>query len=86
LNVDGVNEAFIRWKHDKKDDIMGYRNHAFCSLITGNQSPRHHTPWLDELDDSLESFLTIPSSQGLKQSCSKNRAFEEAQTLEVDRE
>jgi trimethylamine monooxygenase len=25
--------------------------------MTGKMSPKHHTPWLKALDDSLESYL-----------------------------
>jgi trimethylamine monooxygenase len=25
--------------------------------MTGNMSPKHHTPWLTAMDDSLESYL-----------------------------
>jgi trimethylamine monooxygenase len=61
LDVDGVNEAFMRWKQEKKEDIMGYRDKTYHSLITGNQSPLHHTAWLTELDDSRERFLSSGS-------------------------
>ena len=42
---------------DKKDDIMGFRDKSHASLMTGTQSPPHHTPWLEALDDSLEAYL-----------------------------
>jgi trimethylamine monooxygenase len=25
--------------------------------MTGTMSPKHHTPWIDALDDSLEAYL-----------------------------
>jgi trimethylamine monooxygenase len=25
--------------------------------MTGTMSPKHHTPWKDELDDSMEAYL-----------------------------
>ncbi|CAN0606136.1 unnamed protein product, partial [Ectocarpus sp. 12 AP-2014] len=55
--IEGVNRTFEEWEHDKEADIMGYRNKSYRSLITGNMSPAHHTPWLEELDDSLEAYL-----------------------------
>lgn len=65
FNIDGVNETFLAWKHDKEEDIMGYRNKSYPSLLTGTPSPTHHTPWLQALDDSLESYLFPKSpSQG----------------------
>jgi trimethylamine monooxygenase len=57
FDVDAINEEFFRWKDDKHQDIMGYRNKAFKSIMTGNMSPVHHTPWLEALDDSWESSL-----------------------------
>ena len=57
FDVDAVNGEFLRWKQDKKDDIMGYRNKAYRSIMTGNMAPSHHIPWLHALDDSIESYL-----------------------------
>jgi trimethylamine monooxygenase len=36
---------------------MGFRNNSYKSIMTGTMSPDHHTPWLDELDDSMEAYL-----------------------------
>jgi len=57
FDIKGVNRTFKDWKHDKKDDIMGFRDKSHASLMTGTQSPPHHTPWLEALDDSLEAYL-----------------------------
>ena len=38
-------------------DIMGFRDNAYRSVITGSMAPVHHTPWKEALDDSLESYL-----------------------------
>jgi trimethylamine monooxygenase len=57
FNVDGACEAFFEWKEHKKQDIMGFRNHSYKSVITGTMAPAHHTPWKDALDDSLQSYL-----------------------------
>jgi trimethylamine monooxygenase len=57
LDVDAVNEAFFKWKHDKQNGIMTYRDISFRSIVTGSESPVHHTKWLEALDDSLECFL-----------------------------
>ncbi len=59
FDVDGACEAFFEWKDHKKADIMGFRNNAYKSVITGTMAPIHHTPWKDALDDSLESYLQI---------------------------
>ena len=57
FDVDGANEVFFEWKKHKQKDIMGFRNHAYRSVITGTMAPVHHTPWKDALEDSLESYL-----------------------------
>ena len=55
-----MNKTFLDWKHDKYEDIMGYRNKCYPSLMTGTMATPHHTPWQDALDDSLESYLAQP--------------------------
>jgi len=57
FDVDGACEAFFEWKHHKVEDIMGFRNHSYKSVITGTMAPAHHTPWKDALDDSMEVYL-----------------------------
>ena len=57
FDIEGVNKTFMEWEHHKHDDIMGFRNNAYRSLMTGNQSPVHHTPWMQAMDDSMESYL-----------------------------
>lgn len=62
LDVDKVAELFKQWEHDKEGNILGYRNKSYCSVLTGNQAPPHHTPWMEALDDSLEAFLNLPDA------------------------
>jgi len=57
FDVEGVNKLFMEWEDDKHNDIMGYRNKSYKSIMTGNTAPAHHTPWLEELDDSYESYM-----------------------------
>jgi trimethylamine monooxygenase len=59
FDIEGVNRTFVDWKHNKKDGIMTFRDKSHVSLMTGTQSPPHHTPWVEALDDSLESYLDI---------------------------
>ncbi|MDX1300644.1 MAG: NAD(P)/FAD-dependent oxidoreductase, partial [Pseudomonas sp.] len=58
FDISAVNQTFLDWKHDKYEDIMGYRNKCFRSLISGTMATPHHTPWLEALDDSLEAYLS----------------------------
>jgi trimethylamine monooxygenase len=62
LDVDKVAELFKEWEHHKVESILGYRNRSYPSVITGNMSPAHHTPWMEATDDSLEAFLAIPAA------------------------
>ena len=57
FDVEGVNKTFMQWERHKHDDIMGFRNNAYPSLMTGNKQPLHHTPWMEAMDDSMESYL-----------------------------
>ena len=57
FDVEGVNKTFMDWEHHKHDDIMGFRNNCYRSLMTGTMSPVHHTPWMEAMDDSLEAYL-----------------------------
>ena len=59
FDIDQVVEIFLAWKHDKKHDIMGYRDRVYRSVMTGTLAAEHHTSWLDELDDSLERYLGV---------------------------
>jgi trimethylamine monooxygenase len=58
FDVDGCNEAFFEWKNHKKEDIMGFRNHSYRSVMTGSMAPAHHTLWAEELDDSMLTYLS----------------------------
>lgn len=57
FDIEEVNRTFLQWEHDKMDDIMGYRNNSYRSIMTGNMAPKHHTPWLEAMDDSMYAFL-----------------------------
>lgn len=57
FDIDQVVEIFLAWKKDKQKDIMGYRDRVYESVMTGTIAIVHHTPWIDELDDSLERYL-----------------------------
>ncbi len=57
FDIDGVNKTFVEWEHHKHENIMGFRNNAYKSLITGSQSPAHHTEWSEAMDDSMKAYL-----------------------------
>ncbi|GAA1621020.1 NAD(P)-binding domain-containing protein [Leucobacter chromiireducens] len=58
FDVAEVVKIFVAWKHDKKQDIMGYRDRCYRSVMTGTLAVQHHTPWIEELDDSLKRYLS----------------------------
>ena len=57
FDIDAVNHVFMQWKKHKQENIMGFRDKTYRSVMTGKMSKPHHTPWLYALDDSLESYL-----------------------------
>ncbi|WP_297767926.1 NAD(P)/FAD-dependent oxidoreductase [uncultured Roseovarius sp.] len=57
FDVEGACKAFKEWKGHKKENIMTFRDNAYKSVITGTMAPKHHTPWKDALDDSLDVYL-----------------------------
>ncbi len=57
FDVEGVNKTFMEWEHHKMDNIMGFRDNGYRSLMTGTMAPVHHTPWMKAMDDSMESYL-----------------------------
>jgi trimethylamine monooxygenase len=59
FDIEGTNKTFMEWEHHKAQDIMGFRNNAYRSLMTGNMQPVHHTPWLEAMDDSMAAYLRV---------------------------
>jgi trimethylamine monooxygenase len=57
FDIEAVNKTFMAWEHHKGESIMGFRNNAYRSIMTGNMQPLHHTPWLEAMDDSMEAYL-----------------------------
>ncbi|WP_235735707.1 NAD(P)-binding domain-containing protein [Nocardioides alcanivorans] len=62
FDLDRVVEHFLGWVQDKYADILTYRDVAYPSVLTGTMATVHHTPWLHELDDSLERYLSTPGA------------------------
>ena len=57
VDWDLKDKNFVDWEHDKEASIVGYRNSAFPSAITGTKAPEHHTEWWQAMDDSMEDFM-----------------------------
>ncbi len=57
FDLDLAADLFKQWEHHKEESILAYRDHAFPSPCTGTMAPKHHTPWLKAMDDSMADFL-----------------------------
>ena len=57
FDIEATNKTFMEWEHHKMEDIMGFRDHGYRSLMTGTMAPKHHTSWVEALDDSMETYL-----------------------------
>jgi trimethylamine monooxygenase len=57
LNVDMCAKLFKEWEHHKSENILTYRDQSYPSTLTGTVAPVHHTPWMQALDDSMETFM-----------------------------
>ncbi|WP_431709438.1 NAD(P)-binding domain-containing protein [Glutamicibacter uratoxydans] len=66
FDLDEVSRIFLAWKDDKKSNILNYRDQVYPSVMTGTLAAVHHTPWLQELDDSLERYLSTPQEDEIQ--------------------
>ncbi|MFC0581202.1 NAD(P)-binding domain-containing protein [Micrococcoides hystricis] len=60
FDLDEVARIFKSWQQDKMENILGYRDRTYRSVMTGTMAAEHHTPWLRELDASLTRYLSEP--------------------------
>ena len=66
FDLDAVVEIFLAWQHDKAENVLTYRDKQYRSVMTGTMSARHHTPWMRELDDSLQRYLSHPEKDEIE--------------------
>jgi len=57
FDIDLTVKHWKEWEHDKDESIIGYRNKSFSSPVTGTQAPDMATPWMQAMDDSMETFF-----------------------------
>lgn len=69
FDFDEVARIFKSWLADKEEDILRYRDKNYRSVMTGTMAEKHHTPWLEELDDSMERYLA--TEEEVKEQTSK---------------
>ena len=64
FNLDKVAEMFKSWLKDKEENILNYRDQVYASVVDGTEASIHHTPWMKEMDDSLERYLEeVPADE-----------------------
>jgi trimethylamine monooxygenase len=61
FDLEEVSRIFLAWKQDKQRNVLTYRDAVYRSVMTGTLAAVHHTPWLEELDDSGERYLSRPA-------------------------
>ncbi|SDS93002.1 NAD(P)-binding domain-containing protein [Microterricola viridarii] len=66
FDLDEVVRIFLEWKKDKQENILTYRDAVYPSVMTGTMGAVHHTPWLQELDDSADRYLAHPKTDVIK--------------------
>lgn len=60
FDLDEVASILKAWVDSKTEDILNYRDRTYTSVMTGTEAVEHHTPWMVELDDTLERYLATP--------------------------
>ena len=71
FDIDEVVRIFVDWKEDKSKNILTYRDKNHRSVMTGTMAASHHTPWLQELDDSIERYLSTPEGTKVTEGSAK---------------
>jgi trimethylamine monooxygenase len=68
FNIDQVAIMFKSWIHDKEDNVLTYRDKIYTSVMDQCKAEKHHTPWMNELDDSIERYLEeeVPDEKQLE--------------------
>jgi trimethylamine monooxygenase len=57
IDLNKVAAIFKQWLQDKEEDILRYRDKTYTSVMTDTRAEQHHTPWLEEKDDSYERYM-----------------------------
>ena len=57
FDIELTQKEFKAWKKEKEKSIVGYRDKSYCSPVTHNQLPVHHTKWWDAMDDTIGTYL-----------------------------
>ena len=57
FDLNQVADMFKSWLNDKEVNILNYRDQVYTSVMDGTVALEHHTPWMKELDDSLDRYL-----------------------------
>lgn len=80
FDLDSVVEIFLAWLQDKAENVLTYRDKQHRSVMTGTVSARHHTPWMRELDDSLQRYLSQPEKDDIEKMMDDEEAVKSIKT------
>lgn len=80
FDLDSVVEIFQAWVNDKVENVLTYRDKQHRSVMTGTLAAAHHTPWLRELDDSLQRYLSTPPKDELEKLLDQTETAASAKT------
>lgn len=56
-DTDKTKANFYKWIDDKVENVMTFRDKTFVSANTGVESVATKTPWFENHESSVESFL-----------------------------
>ncbi|TFH98526.1 NAD(P)-binding domain-containing protein [Micrococcus lylae] len=56
VDVEAVAETFLQMRDARIEDVRTFRDRQHRSTVTGTMAVPHHTPWMQEFDDSAENF------------------------------
>jgi trimethylamine monooxygenase len=57
FNIDQMVLILIDCVKSRLDNIITYRDKTYTSVLTNTMAKQHHTPWIQEMDDTLQNFI-----------------------------
>jgi trimethylamine monooxygenase len=58
FDIDRMAKIFLDCIQSRYENMLTYREKTYTSVITGTMATHHHLPWLNEMDDRLENFIS----------------------------
>ncbi|CAF3594950.1 unnamed protein product [Rotaria socialis] len=57
FNLDEMVRMLLEYGKLRSDNLLTFREQIYVSTVSNTLAKQHHTPWLKEMDDSLENFI-----------------------------